>query len=206
MVEGMRNALRAGHKIIMDSPATPAVAAGNSNVVPPPPTYPAAPSAETGAGRPDPKRRSKPREQSRQRSESGQPAPAKPKLDVPCYFHSAAKYGTGTGCSKGAECGFSHSKFLSKADFEKAERPRSQSAARRESKGAGKGRKGGAAPRSASAPPRKVPFHCNTFLKDGVCPYEAAGKTCRYPHLTQSHYDTKLAEMKAAAASQEAAR
>ena len=134
-----------------------------------------------------------------------QPAASKTKLDVPCYFHSAANYGSGTGCSKGAECGFSHIKFLTRADFDKAERPRSMSATRREAKGGGKGRKGGAAPRSQSARPRrKVPFHCNKFSKDGVCPYEAAGKTCKYPHLTKAQHDAQLAEMNAAAPADEA--
>ena len=80
---------------------------------------------------------------------------------------------------KGNNCPFSHGKFMSKADFEKAQRPRSASATRRESKGGGKGRQG-----SGSGSPtkqRRAPYHCNKFLKDGVCPFEAAGKKCTFP-------------------------
>ena len=96
--------------------------------------------------------------------------------EVPCYFHSAAKYGAGKGCTKGAACSFSHGKFLSKAEFEAAERPsRSASASRR--KGDGKGNP--SKPRSPSAGARKrlVPYHCNKFLKDGTCPLEINAST-----------------------------
>ena len=120
--------------------------------------------------------------------------------DVPCYFHSAAHHGAGKGCSKGAACSFSHSKFMSKADFEAAERPRSASASRRLGKGGGKGKSPAAQSRTPSAGRRTVPYHCNKFLKDGVCPYEQAGKQCKYPHLTKAEYDAELAKMKASAA------
>ena len=120
--------------------------------------------------------------------------------DVPCYFHSAAKYGAGKGCSRGAACSFSHSKFLSKTDFEAAERPRSASASRRSGKGCGKGKSSAAQSRPPTAGKRTVPRHCNKFLKDGVCPYEQEGKQCKYPHPTKAEYDEELAKMKASAA------
>ena len=44
-----------------------------------------------------------------------------------------------------------------------------------------------------------MPYHCNKFLKDGVCPYGQEGKQCKYPHLTKAYYDKELAKMKAAA-------
>eukprot|EP00974_Lingulodinium_polyedra_P030251 2912158-Lingulodinium_polyedra.AAC.1 len=55
------------------------------------------------------------------------------KKTIPCYFHSAAQYGQGNGCTKGKDCPFAHDKLISKADFEKAARPvsRSVSAARK---------------------------------------------------------------------------
>ena len=118
--------------------------------------------------------------------------------EVPCYFHSAAKYGAGKGCSKGAACSFSHSKFLSKADFEAAERPsRSASASRRKEADKGKPSPPKPRPPSAGAGKRTVPFHCNKFLKDGTCPF---GEQCKFPHLTKAHYDEELAKMKADAA------
>ena len=45
-----------------------------------------------------------------------------------------------------------------------------------------------------------TPYHCNKFLKDGVCPWEAEGKTCKFPHLAREQYDAELAKMKAEAA------
>ena len=92
----------------------------------------------------------------------------------------------------------SHSKFLTQADSEAAERPsRSASAAKR--KGGGKGKPPTSQPRSpsAGAGKRTVPSHCNKFLKEGTCPF---GEQCKYPHLTQAEYDEELAKMKAAAA------
>ena len=95
---------------------------------------------------------------------------------------------------------FPHSKFIAKADFEAAERPRSASAPRRPGKGAGKGKSSAAQSRPPAAGKRTVPYHCNKFLKDGVCPYEQEGKQCKYPHLTKAEYDAELAKMKASAA------
>ena len=126
----------------------------------------------------------------------GEPPKSTNVKDVPCYFHSASRYGAGKGCSKGVECPFSHSKFLSRQDFDAAERPRSASASRRTGKGGGKGQ-------SSSRTPGKrlIPFHCNKFLRDGTCPFEEKeGKPCKYPHLNREQYDAELAKMKAAAA------
>ena len=113
---------------------------------------------------------------------------------MPCYFHSAARYGVGNGCSKGNDCPFSHSLIIKREDFEARERPRSASASKGGGKGGGKGK-------SPSRTPTKrlVPFHCNKFLKDGTCPFEKDGKPCKYPHLNQEQYDAELARMKAAA-------
>ena len=113
--------------------------------------------------------------------------------DVPCYFHSAARYGAGQGCSRGNACPFSHGIIMKREDFEKKERPRSASASKGGGKGGGKGR-------SRSASKKLIPFHCNKFLKDGVCPLEKEGKTCKYPHLNQEQYDAEAARLKAAAA------
>ena len=96
---------------------------------------------------------------------------------------------------QGANCPFSHSKVMSKADFEAAERPRSVSASNRTGKGGGKGRPSAQA-RTPSAGKRTVPYHCNKFLKDGTCPVE----NCKYPHLSKEEYEAELAKMKAAAA------
>ena len=89
---------------------------------------------------------------------------------------------------------------MSNADFEAAERPRSASASRRTGKGGGKGNSSASQSRPPAAGKRTVPRHCNKFLKDGVCPYEQEGKTCKYPHLTKAEYDEELAKLKAAAA------
>ena len=40
---------------------------------------------------------------------------------------------------------------------------------------------------------RRIPYHCNKFLKDGTCPNE----NCKYPHLTKAEYEEALAKMKA---------
>eukprot|EP00974_Lingulodinium_polyedra_P029187 2812876-Lingulodinium_polyedra.AAC.1 len=61
------------------------------------------------------------------------------KKTIPCYFHSAAQYGQGSGCTKGKDCPFAHGKLISKADFEKAARPASRSASEAK-KGQGDGR------------------------------------------------------------------
>ena len=130
----------------------------------------------------------------------GAEAPKGTKTDlkeVPCYFHSAAQHGAPKGCSKGAACPFSHSKVMSKADFEAAERPRSVSASRRPGKGGGQGKPPAAQSRTPSAGKRTVPYHCNKFLKDGTCPF---GDQRKYPHRTKAEYETELAKMKAAAA------
>ena len=100
---------------------------------------------------------------------------------------------------KGCCLPVSHSKFMSKADFEAAEKPRSSSATRRTGKGRGKGKSPASQSRSPAGK-RNVPYHCNKFLKDGVCPYEQEGKQCKYPHLTKAQYDEELAKMKASAA------
>ena len=154
--------------------------------------------------RPKPKTRPKSRPPPRSGGAGGREGGKPPKegqqdlKEVPCYFHSAAKYGTGNGCSKGAACPFSHGKFLTKAEFEAASRPsRSASASRR--KGDGKGKPSQPRQPSAGARKRLVPFHCNKFLKDGSCPN---GDRCKYPHLTKEQYDEELAKMKAAAAAE----
>ena len=113
---------------------------------------------------------------------------------MPCYFHSAAKYGTGNGCTKGNECPFSHSLFIKREDFDKRERPRSASASKGGGKGASKTRS-----TSRDASKRTTPLHCIKFLRDGTCPYEKDGG-CKYPHLNREQYDAELAKMKAAAA------
>ena len=95
---------------------------------------------------------------------------------------------------------FHTASFMSKTDFEAAERPRSASASRRSGKGGGKGKSSAAQSRPPAAGKRTVPYHCNKFLKDGVCPYEQEGKQCKYPHLTKSEYDAELAKMKSSAA------
>ena len=116
-------------------------------------------------------------------------APQKPDVkDVPCYFHSAAKYGQGNGCLKGAACSFSHARFMTKAAFQAEQRPRSTSATKRPGRGSGNGK-------SAHQPKKsKLPYHCNKFLKDGAC----SGKNCRYPHLTKVEYEAELVRIKAA--------
>ena len=91
----------------------------------------------------------------------------------------------------------SHSKVMSKTDFEAAERPRSASASRRSGQGGGKVKPSAAQSRPPAAGKRTAPYHCNKFLKDGVCPY---GEQCKYPHLTKAEYDAELAKMKASAA------
>ena len=90
--------------------------------------------------------------------------------------------------------------LLSKADFEKTERPRSTSAARRTTNEKPKGRDSNKG-NDGSRPPkqRKVPYHCNTCLNDGVCPFEKDCKQCKFPHLTKKQYDAELSKMKAAA-------
>ena len=85
---------------------------------------------------------------------------------------------------------------MSKTDFDAAAKPRSASAPRRSGKGGGKGKSSEA--RSRPPAKRTVPYHCNKFLNDGVCPYEQDGKQCKYPHLTKAEHDKELAKMKAA--------
>ena len=193
--------------MIETAPASPATAGGGGGV-PAAPNCPAVPGS-AGSGAKETNRKG--RQSSRPpnggnggggKKEGGAPkAGAKTDLkDVPCYFHTAAKYGVGQGCSQGAACSFSHRTFMSKADFEAAERPRSASASRRSGKGGGKGKSSAAQSRPPAAGKRTVPYHCNKFLKDGVCPYEKDGKQCKYPHLTQAEYDAELAKMKASSA------
>ena len=152
-----------------------------------PATTAASGSAESGTKKPKPTKRPRsrpPKQDGGGDGKKGAEAPKGNKTDLkefPCYFHSAAQHGAGKGCSKGANCPFSHSKVMSKADFEAAERPRSVSASNRTGKGGGKGRPSAQA-RTPSAGKRTVPYHCNKFLKDGTCP---SGDTCKYPHLTK---------------------
>ena len=54
--------------------------------------------------------------------------------------------------------------------------------------------------KSRSPSKKLIPFHCNKFLRDGVCPLEKEGKTCKYPHLNQEQYDAEVARLKAEAA------
>ena len=88
-----------------------------------------------------------------------------------------------------------HTLFIKREDFENQERPRSSSASRGRGKGGGKGKTP-----SRSPTKRTTPLHCIKFLKEGTCPFEKEGKTCKYPHLNQEQYDAELAKMKAAAA------
>ena len=214
IVEERRNAIRSGRNpTIENAPANPATAtstvaaggAGGQAGGPGPSTVMALPgSAESGTKDPKNKGRTRSRKPKGGGAEEGRKRNDPPKgtnlKDIPCWFHSASHHGAGKGCSRGATCPFSHSKFMSKADFEAAERPRSLSASRRTGKGGGKGKAPATQTRAASTA-RRTPFHCNKFLKDGVCPYEQAGKQCKYPHLTKAEYDNELAKMKATAVS-----
>ena len=205
IVEERRNAIRAGnHAAIENAPASPATTAtgGGGSGAAPKATAPALPASAGSGTQPKPKKRPKSRPPPRSSEAGGSegakpPKPAKVDLkEVPCYFHSAEKYGAGNGCSKGAKCPFSHGKFMSKTEFEAAKRPsRSASASRR--KGDGKGKASPPRPPTPGAGRRKVPFHCNKFLKEGSCQY---GDNCKFPHLTKAQYDEELAKMKAAAA------
>ena len=154
----------------MPAAPTPTTAAGGGA-----PFFPAAPGSAEPGTKPEPTRRQRQRStppqpggQPRARSHSGT---NKVNLkDAPCYFHSAHKYGVGNGCTKGADCAFSHGKFMSKAEFKQAERPRAASAARRNGKPGPKSRQGDGSPGPSKQ--RRVPFHCHKFLKDGACPFD----------------------------------
>ena len=122
IVEAHRSAIRSGrNNMIETAPANPATTtAGGGSGAPPATAGPAAPaSAESGAPKPKRRQRSRPPPGSGGGGgkKGGEPPKEGQKTDlkeVPCYFHSAAKYGVGKGCSKGAACSFSHGKFLSK--------------------------------------------------------------------------------------------
>ena len=198
IIEERRNAIKSGRQNPIEVPASPATVGGGGSV-PAVPVLTAAPGS-AGSGAREPRRRGiKTRTGDGGVGGKESETPKRTALqDVPCYFHSVARYGVGNGCSKGAECQFSHSKLLNKKDFEAAERPRPVSASRRSGKGGGKGK-------SSSRPPAKrtTPLHCSKFLNQGVCPFEQEGKKCKYPHLTREQYDAEVARMKAAAAAAE---
>ena len=192
-MEERRNAIRSGKSTPIDVPAVPATDGGGG--VPAVPSLPAGQNS-AGSGANGKTRRSRSRNKNDGGGGNGGSEPPKKTnlKDVPCYFHSAARYGTGNGCSKGNECPFSHSLFIKREDFEKKERPRSASASRGGGKGGGKGKSP-----SRGATKRLTPFHCIRFLKDGTCPFEKDGGVCKYRHLNQEQYDAELAKMKAAA-------
>ena len=195
IIEERRNAIKSGRQNPIEVPASPATVGGGGSV-PAVPVLTAAPGSAGSGAKDSRRKRGKSRTGDGSGGGKGGETPKRTNFkDVPCYFHSAARYGAGNGWSKGAECPFSHSKFLNKQDFDTAERPRSVSASKRSGKGGGKGK-------SSSRPPAKrtTPLHCSKFLNDGVCPFEKEGKKCKYPHLTREQYDAELARMKAAAA------
>ena len=191
LAEERRTAIRTGKNTPIEVPGAPATEGGGDT-----PAAPALSGGRNSAGagaKANPKRG---RSRNKDKSGSGKGGGAPTKLeDMPCYFHSAARYGVGTGCTKGKECPFSHKLFIKREDFENKERPRSSSASRGRGKGGGKGKSP-----SPSPTKRTTPLHCIKFLKDGTCPFEKEGKPCKYPHLNQEQYDAELAKMKAAAA------
>ena len=192
ITEERRNAIRSGKNTSIEVPALPAKDDGGS--VPAVPSLPADQGNPGSGGKGQPKRgRSKKRNGGDGGNGGDGPTKKNNLKDVPCYFHSAARYGAGQGCYRGNACPFSHSLFIKREEFDTKERPRSASASKGGGKGGGKGR-------SRSASKRLIPFHCNKFLKDGVCPTEKEGKTCKYPHLNQEQYDAEAARLKAAAA------
>ena len=195
IIEERRNAIRSGKSTPIELPAAPATDGGGDV-----PAVPSLPTGHGSAGSGAKGKQRRGRSQSKNGGGGGKAANEQAKKDgakgVPCYFHSAARYGVGNGCSKGNDCPFSHSLIIKREEFEATERPRSASASKGSGKGGGKGK--------SPARNRSVPFHCNRFLKDGTCPFEKEGKPCRYPHLNREQYNAELAKMKAAAAAAKA--
>ena len=171
-------------------PAVPATDGGGD-----PPAAPSLPAGRDSAGAGAKAKPKRGRSRNKDNGGSGKGGNEPNKLDLPCYFHSAARYGVGTGCTKGKECQFSHKLFIKREDFENQERPRSSSASRGRGKGGGKDKSPSRTPTK-----RTTPLHCIKFLKEGTCPFMKEGKPCKYPHLNQEQYDAELAKMKTAAA------